>query len=81
MATALRMPDMGVVGGRVTIVSWLKGPGDSVTPGEPLFEVETDKGVTGVDAALGGIIERILVPAGGSAVPDEPIAMIRRWDE
>jgi pyruvate/2-oxoglutarate dehydrogenase complex dihydrolipoamide acyltransferase (E2) component len=81
MATLIRMPDMGVVGGRVTVVSWLKKPGDPVVHGEPLLEVETDKGVTAVEATLAGVLVEILVPAGGTAVPDEPIALIRRWDE
>jgi pyruvate/2-oxoglutarate dehydrogenase complex dihydrolipoamide acyltransferase (E2) component len=79
MATEIRMPDMGAKS--VTILAWLKSPGDPVGVGEPLFEVETDKGVTAVEAALGGILERILVLAGGKAGPGETVALIRRWGE
>lgn len=78
MATPLRMPDMG---GAVRIVAWLKGPGDTVTLGEPLLEVETDKGVTAVESPLPGVIESILLPTGSMAGPDEPIARIKRWGE
>ena len=48
MATTLRMPDMGTVEGDVTIVRWLKAEGDTVSLGDPLFEAETDKGVSEV---------------------------------
>ena len=44
MATPLRMPDLGTVEGDVVLVRWLKAEGDAVALGEPLFEVETDKG-------------------------------------
>jgi 2-oxoglutarate dehydrogenase E2 component (dihydrolipoamide succinyltransferase) len=81
MATELRMPDMGAAGGAVTIAGWLKKPGDAVAVGEPLFEVETDKGVTAIDAALGGVLVSILVPSGGRAGPGEPVALIRRWGD
>ena len=81
MATPLRMPDMGAVGGAVTLVRWLKAEGESVTLGEPLFEVETDKGISEVEAALAGVVVKKLVPEGAKAGAGEPIALIRRPGE
>ncbi|HET6485165.1 MAG TPA: 2-oxo acid dehydrogenase subunit E2 [Spirochaetia bacterium] len=81
MATPLRMPDLGTVEGAVTLVSWLKAEGDSVALGEPLFEVETDKGVSEIEAAIAGVIVKLVIPAGGKAGPGELIAMIRRPGE
>jgi pyruvate dehydrogenase E2 component (dihydrolipoamide acetyltransferase) len=81
MATPLRMPDLGTVEGTVTLVRWLKAEGDTVALGEPLFEVETDKGVSEVEAALAGVLLSKLVPDGGRAGPGETIAMIRRPGE
>ncbi|HUJ73447.1 MAG TPA: dihydrolipoamide acetyltransferase family protein [bacterium] len=81
MATPLRMPDLGTVEGTVTLVRWLKAEGDTVTLGEPLFEVETDKGVSEVEAALAGVLVKKLVADGGRAGPGETIAMIRRPGE
>jgi pyruvate dehydrogenase E2 component (dihydrolipoamide acetyltransferase) len=78
MATELRMPDMGTVEGVVTLVRWLKAEGDTVSLGEPLFEVETDKGVSEVEAALAGVLVTILVAEGGKAGAGEPIALIQR---
>ena len=81
MATPLRMPDLGTVEGVVTLVRWLKAEGDTVALGEPLFEVETDKGVSEVEAALAGVLVKKIVPDGGRAGSGETIAMIRRPGE
>jgi pyruvate dehydrogenase E2 component (dihydrolipoamide acetyltransferase) len=78
MATILRMPDLGTVEGQVTLVRWLKAEGDTVAVGEPLFEVETDKGVSEVEAAIGGVLVRRVLAEGGRAGPGETIALIRR---
>ena len=46
-----------------TIVRWLKRDGDSVSQGEPLAEVETDKATVTFDADADGTL-RILVGEG-----------------
>jgi pyruvate dehydrogenase E2 component (dihydrolipoamide acetyltransferase) len=81
MATPLRMPDMGTVEGEVTLVRWLKAEGDTITLGEPLFEVETDKGISEVEAAMAGVLVKRLVAEGSRAGSGEPIALIRRPGE
>ena len=75
------MPDMGTVEGQVTLVRWLKAEGDNVALGEPLFEVETDKGVSEVEAALAGVLLRRMVADGARVGAGETIAMIRRPGE
>jgi pyruvate dehydrogenase E2 component (dihydrolipoyllysine-residue acetyltransferase) len=47
-----------------TIVRWLKAEGDEVVKGEPLFELDTDKVTQEVEADVGGVLLRILVPEG-----------------
>ena len=76
--TQLRMPDLGTVEGVVTLVRWLKAEGDTVALGEPLFEVETDKGVSEVEAAIAGVLLKKMVADGGKAGAGETIALIRR---
>ncbi len=78
MATPLRMPDLGTVEGDVTLVRWLKAEGDTVALGEPLFEVETDKGVSEVEAAIAGVLLRKVAAEGARAGPGETIALILR---
>jgi pyruvate dehydrogenase E2 component (dihydrolipoamide acetyltransferase) len=79
--TKLRMPDMGTVEGTVTLVRWLKAEGDTVALGEPLFEVETDKGVSEVEAAIPGVLLKKVVADGGTAGAGETIALMRRPGE
>ena len=33
------------------VIRWLKSPGDAVTKGEPIVEIETDKVTTEIEAA------------------------------
>ncbi len=62
---------------RNTLVSWLKGEGDSVRKGEPLYLVETRKGVFEVCSEVEGTVEQLLVPQLARVVVDQEIAMIR----
>ncbi len=71
MAVPLRMPDLGTVEGEVTLVRWLKSEGDAVALGEPLFEVETDKGVSEVEAAMAGILEKRVAAEGARVASGE----------
>ena len=81
MAVPLRMPDLGTVEGEVTLVRWLKSEGDTVALGEPLFEVETDKGVSEVEAAMAGTLERRIAAEGARVASGETIAYVRRYGE
>jgi pyruvate dehydrogenase E2 component (dihydrolipoamide acetyltransferase) len=81
MAVPLRMPDLGTVEGEVTLVRWLKSEGDAVALGEPLFEVETDKGVSEVEAAMAGTLERRVAAEGARVASGETIAWVRRHGE
>lgn len=58
------------------IVAWLKGEGDRVSQGEPLFQVETDKAVTEVEAPASGVLARIVRPEGARVPVGEVVAVI-----
>jgi pyruvate dehydrogenase E2 component (dihydrolipoyllysine-residue acetyltransferase) len=47
-----------------TIVRWLKGEGDPVQKGEPLYELDTDKVTQEVEAEASGVLLKISVPSG-----------------
>ena len=64
MATEVVMPAMGLTVEKGIIVKWLKKEGDTVTKGEPIFEVEADKITTEVEAPATGILARIIVGVG-----------------
>jgi pyruvate/2-oxoglutarate dehydrogenase complex dihydrolipoamide acyltransferase (E2) component len=48
----------------MTITRWLKGVGEIVKAGEPLFEVETGKAVIEVEASESGVLAAIQQPTG-----------------
>src|SRR3954447_26456727 len=50
-----------------TIVKWTKNEGDAVKQGDVLAEIETDKANMEMEALGGGVLRKILVPAGGKA--------------
>ncbi len=60
-----------------TVQTWLKKPGDHVSRGEPLVEVETDKATVVYEAELDGVLEEILVEEGETAELGAVIARMR----
>ena len=60
MATEIIMPVLGMTMEFGIIVEWMKKEGDSVTEGEVLFNVETDKSVMEVEARAAGTLLKIL---------------------
>lgn len=58
------------------LVDWLKQEGDLVRYGEPLYIVETRKGVFEMPSELDGRVDRLLVPRGASVTPGQAIAII-----
>jgi len=81
MATPVRMPALAQTSDELRLTAWLKAEGDQVAEGEPLFEAETDKGVSEIEAALAGVIVRLLVPDGAHVTAGDTIALIRRPGE
>lgn len=81
MANVLVMPKLGLTMTEGTIAKWHKTEGDPVKAGELLYEVETDKLTNEIEAKEGGILRKIIVPAGESTACLEPIAIIAGADE
>ena len=67
MAVDVIMPAMGATQETGRLVRWFKREGDSVTKGEMLMEVETDKSVVEVESPASGILARI------TATPDDEV--------
>lgn len=58
-----------------TIAKWHKKEGDQVHSGDLLVEVATDKATVEYNALDGGYLRKILVPNGGHAMVNQPIAI------
>ncbi len=59
-----------------TLCAWLKDEGDEVKAGEPLFEVETEKVVTQVEATRNGIVKKQLVAEGDEVCVNSAVALV-----
>ena len=60
--TPIKMPSLSPTMTEGKIVKWLKKEGDSISPGDVLCEVETDKAVVSLELEEEGILAKILVP-------------------
>jgi pyruvate dehydrogenase E2 component (dihydrolipoamide acetyltransferase) len=58
------MPQLGETVADGTVTKWFKKVGETVTKGEPLFEVSTDKVDTEIPSPTNGILSAILVEEG-----------------
>ncbi|MCE5260122.1 MAG: 2-oxo acid dehydrogenase subunit E2 [Chloroflexi bacterium] len=76
MATKFLMPKLGQTMEEGTVVDWLKKEGDTVSRGEEICEIESDKAVLPAESTAKGVLLKILVPKGGKALVLEPIAII-----
>jgi pyruvate dehydrogenase E2 component (dihydrolipoamide acetyltransferase) len=73
---AQEIPKVGLVMEAVKVVRWLKNVGDTVTLGEPLVEVETEKSVIEIEATASGRLMQILVQAEQEATVGDRLAWI-----
>jgi pyruvate dehydrogenase E2 component (dihydrolipoamide acetyltransferase) len=76
MATVVRMPAAlaGVTEG--AIQTWMLKPGETVTAGQALAEIETEKAVVEFESEVGGTVARLLVEPGDNVPVGAPIAVI-----
>lgn len=72
----IRMPKMGDGMEEGTINVWLKKEGDTVTEGDPIAEVETDKANVEIAAYETGILTKIVVQVGETVPVGDVIAII-----
>jgi pyruvate dehydrogenase E2 component (dihydrolipoamide acetyltransferase) len=64
VASEVKLPRLGQGMESGTIVKWLKGEGDPVEKGEPLYELDTDKVTQEVEAEASGVLLKIAVAEG-----------------
>ena len=76
-AGTFRMPSLGADMQFGTVVAWHVAPGDKVTRGDVIVEVETEKGVFEVESGESGIVEELVVPKGTKVPVGTVIARLR----
>jgi pyruvate dehydrogenase E2 component (dihydrolipoamide acetyltransferase) len=70
------MPSVGQTTDELVIVEWLKKEGDTVTLGESLFSVQTDKAQVEVESVAAGTLLKVLRDAGETVLAGSPVAYI-----
>src|SRR5687768_3233885 len=68
MPTELKMPALSPTMEEGTLAKWLVKEGDTVSSGDILAEIETDKATMEFEAVDEGTISKILVPEGSDGV-------------
>jgi len=76
MATVVRMP--GVLAGatEAAIARWLVAPGDAVSVGTPVAEIETEKALVEYAAEQAGIVGRLVLAEGETGEIGDPILVL-----
>ena len=66
--TDIKMPALSPTMSEGTIVKWCKKEGESIAAGEVLCEIQTDKAVVAMEVDDDGILAKIIVPEGETAI-------------
>ncbi len=75
------MPALGMAQDSGQLLAWHKKPGEAVSAGDVLFEVETDKAAMEVEAQKEGYLTDVSVEAGSDVPVGQVIAMISETPE
>jgi len=74
--TIVRMPEVATGTGSAAVQSWLVAVGDSVSAGQAIVEIETEKAVVDYEIEVDGVFAEVLLAPGESADVGTPIAVI-----
>ncbi len=81
MATQVIMPKLSPTMEEGQLSRWLKKEGDTVSMGEPLAEIDTDKATMEMQSLSNGVLRKIIVQEGESAPLGQMIAIVGEPDE
>lgn len=76
MAISVVMPALEMAQETGKLISWLKKEGESVSKGEPLLEIETDKAVMEIESPAAGVLAGIRAQPGTEVPVGQTIAWI-----
>jgi pyruvate dehydrogenase E2 component (dihydrolipoyllysine-residue acetyltransferase) len=76
MPTIVRMPEVLANATEAVIQAWLVSVGQTISIGDPLAEVETEKAVVELAAEVEGVLARLIAEPGATISVGEPIAVV-----
>jgi pyruvate dehydrogenase E2 component (dihydrolipoamide acetyltransferase) len=81
MAIVIRMPEVLTGATEAALQTWLVSPGDEITVGQPLAEVETEKATVEYAAEEAGTVAGLLIEIGVQVTVGTPIAVLAEKGE
>ena len=81
MPIEIEMPKLSDTMTEGTLVRWIKKVGDTVTVGDVLAEVETDKATMEMEAFDDGVLTEIYVKDGEKVLIGQKLALLSEKDE
>ena len=81
MAETISMPKLGFDMQEGTLIRWVRQEGETVSKGDVLAEIETDKATVEVESSASGVVRRLLVDQGSVVPIGAPIAIIGTAEE
>jgi pyruvate dehydrogenase E2 component (dihydrolipoamide acetyltransferase) len=76
MPAVIRMPELLAGAAEAVLLSWYVSPGEEVSPGQVVAEIETDKATVELAADHGGVAAGLLVEGGASVAVGTPILVL-----
>ncbi|HND63002.1 MAG TPA: lipoyl domain-containing protein [Opitutaceae bacterium] len=76
MDIEFKMPDLATTDSSIKVIRWMVQPGQAVTRGQPLLEVETDKATMEVESIASGQLKSLHASPGDLLVAGQLIAVI-----
>jgi pyruvate/2-oxoglutarate dehydrogenase complex dihydrolipoamide acyltransferase (E2) component len=76
LTVTLKLPRLTMNMNEATLVRWRKAPGDSFKQGEILYEIETEKVTSEVEAPGDGRLVEILAPEGAELEVGDPVCRV-----
>ena len=72
----MKMPDLATTGSDIRVIRWLVQPGQAILRGQPLLEIETDKGISQVEAIASGTLKEARVLPNSMVAVGQVIAVL-----
>lgn len=72
----IRLPALSATMEEATLLEWKVAPGDTVSEGQPIAEVSTDKVDMDLEAPFGGTVVELLVEAGDTVTLGQTVATL-----
>lgn len=76
MKVTLKMPRVSMNMEEGTVAAWRKQPGDSFATGEILYDIETEKATSEVEAPCDGVMLEHLAAEGDEVAVGDPVCRI-----